>query len=117
MGRVTAAVQRKTRRKKVLKSAKGFTGSRKNLFKVAKETLFRAMAYNYRDRKVKKRTMRGLWITRISIASKDIGVNYSQFMEGLTKAGIKLNRKILADLAVNDKDTFKKIVEMTKQAN
>lgn len=117
MSRVTVAVPRNARRKKILKSAKGFSGRRKNTFKIAKETVLRALAYNYRDRKVKKRTMRGLWICRISIASKEYGTNYSRLIDGLTKANIGLNRKILADLAVNDKDTFKKLVDITMQAN
>ena len=115
MSRVTVAVQRKKRIKKLLNKAKGFTGRRKNLLKSAKETLQRALAYNYRDRKVKKRNMRGLWITRISIASKENGLNYSQMIDGLTNSDIKLNRKILADLAVNDKETFKKLTEIAKE--
>lgn len=114
MSRVTTAVQRKARKKKILKQAKGFTGRRKNLLKAAKETLFRALAYNYRDRKVKKREMRKLWITRVAIAVKEHGLGYSQFINGLNKSNIKLNRKILADIAVNDKDTFKKLVEIAQ---
>ncbi|MCK5706131.1 MAG: 50S ribosomal protein L20 [Candidatus Aureabacteria bacterium] len=116
MGRVTVSVQTRARRKKVLKLAKGFTGGRKTLFKNAKETLQRAMVFNYRDRKVKKRNMRGLWITRISIASKENGLNYSQLMNGLLKSDIRLNRKILADLAVKDKETFKKLIEAAKES-
>ncbi len=117
MSRVTSAVQRKARKKKILKQAKGFTGRRKNLLKAAKETLFRALAYNYRDRKAKKREMRKLWITRITIAAKENGIGYSQFLNGLNKSNIRLNRKMLADIAVSDKDTFSKLVEIAKKGS
>ena len=115
MPRVTTSVQSKARKKKIFKQTKGYTGRRKNLLKAAKETLYRALAYNYRDRKVKKREMRGLWITRISIAAKENGIGYSKFINGLEKAKVKLNRKVLADIAVNDKETFKQLVELAKQ--
>lgn len=116
MSRVTVAVQRKAKKRKLQKQTKGFIGGRRNLLKAGKETLKRAMAYSYRDRKVKKRTMRALWILRISIASKENGCNYSQLINGLTKVDIKLNRKILADLAVNDKNTFKQLTEIAIKA-
>jgi large subunit ribosomal protein L20 len=116
MSRVTSSVTSRARKKKVFKRAKGFTTRRKNTLKSAKETIKRALVYSFRDRKARKRDFRSLWITRISIASKENGLRYSQLISGLLKSNIKLNRKILADLAVQDKATFKKLVEIAKKA-
>jgi large subunit ribosomal protein L20 len=116
MSRVTFSVPRHKRKKKLFRKTKGYTTGRKNLLRTAEETLTRGLVYQFRDRKAQKRQIRGLWITRISIASKENGSNYSQLTRGLKKADIRLNRKILADLAVNDKETFKQLVEMVKKA-
>ncbi|MGE4357721.1 MAG: 50S ribosomal protein L20, partial [Candidatus Omnitrophota bacterium] len=100
--------------KKMLKQAKGYWGLRSKLYRRAKETVQRALVYSYRDRRAKKRQFRRLWITRISIACKNHGISYNRFINGLKKAKIELDRKILADLAVNDSAVFSKLVEMSK---
>jgi len=114
MPRVKHAVATHKRHKKILKQAKGYWGSRSKLYRRAKETVQRALVYSYRDRRRKKRAFRELWITRISIACKNLGISYSRFIHGLTKAKVMLDRKILADLAVNDLPTFGKLVELAK---
>jgi len=114
MARVKHRVSTKKKKKRVLKAAKGFRGGRSKLYRTAKETVMRAEAYSYRDRKVKKRTFRALWITRINAACKINGIGYSRFINGLLKAKIKLDRKILAELAVSNKAAFKKLVEIVK---
>ncbi len=114
MSRATNAPASRRRRKKILKLAKGFRGGRSKLYRTAAETVKRSLAYNYRDRKVKKRIFRGLWIIRINNAAKINGISYRNFMEGLKKANVELNRKMLADLAVNDAHTFKKIVDVVR---
>jgi large subunit ribosomal protein L20 len=116
MPRVTSAVRRKRRKRTVLKLAKGFRGGRSKLFKSATEAVDRSLRYAYRDRKVRKRTFRRLWIARINAASRQHGMSYSRLMDGIQKAGIGLNRKVLADMAVSDANGFAKIVEMAKQS-
>ena len=114
MARVKRGVTAGRRHKKVLKKAKGFRGRRGNVYRVAKQAVMKAGQYAYRDRRNKKREFRALWITRINAASRDAGVTYSQFMAGLKKAGIEVDRKVLADLAVFDKPAFGKFVEQAK---
>ncbi len=115
MPRAKYSVPSKKRRKKVLKLAKGFWGRKSKLYRVAKTTLLKALQYAYRDRKVKKREFRNLWIARISAACKQRNISYSRFIQGLKKSNILLNRKILAYLAVNDSEAFDKIVETAKK--
>ena len=114
MARVKRGVQAKARHKKVLKQAKGFRGARSRTYKVAKQAVMRAGQYAYRDRRVKKRVFRSLWIVRINAAARDNGLTYSQLIAGLKKANINLDRKVLASLAVNDKEAFSLIVEQAK---
>ncbi len=114
MPRVKFAVARKKRKKRLLKQTEGYWGGRSNLFRKASETYVRAMAYAYRDRKCRKREFRKLWITRINAAVRARGVSYSRFINGLLKAGIEVNRKMLAELAVRDKDAFDKVVDLAK---
>ncbi|MFL2706556.1 MAG: 50S ribosomal protein L20 [Gammaproteobacteria bacterium] len=114
MARVKRGVQAKARHKKVLKQAKGFRGARSRTYKVAKQAVMRAGQYAYRDRRVKKRVFRSLWIVRINAAARDNGLTYSQLITGLKKANIDLDRKVLASLAVNDKEAFSLIVEQAK---
>ncbi|MFZ0489477.1 MAG: 50S ribosomal protein L20 [Salegentibacter sp.] len=114
MPRSVNSVAKRARRKKVLKQAKGYFGRRKNVWTVAKNAVDKAMLYAYRDRKVKKRNFRSLWIMRINAAARVNGMSYSQFMGGVKAAGIELNRKVLADLAMNHPEAFKAIVEKVK---
>jgi len=114
MPRVKRGVTARARHKKVIDQAKGFRGRRKNVYRIAKEAVMKAGQYAYRDRRNKKRDFRALWITRINAASREAGVSYSQFMAGLKKAGIEIDRKVLADLAVLDKAAFGRIVEQAK---
>lgn len=114
MPRSVPSVASRARRKKVLKSAKGYWGRRKNVWTVAKNAVDRAMAYSTRDRKQKKREFRALWIQRINAAAREEGLSYSQFMGKLAKANITINRKVLADLAMNDEAAFKAIVAKIK---
>ena len=108
MARVKRGVQAKKRHKKVLKQAKGYRGARSRTYKVAKQAVMRAGQYAYRDRRQKKRVFRSLWIVRINAAARENGISYSKLIAGLKKANIELDRKTLADLAVNDKeDIFK----------
>ena len=111
MPRVTKAKIAKKRHQKILKSTKGHYGARSRLYKTAKQSNIKALQYAFRDRKNRKRNFRNLWIARINAASRDLGVPYSVFINSLNKNNIILNRKILADIAVNDKDTFKKVVK------
>ena len=115
MPRAVSGPVTRHRRKKILKQAKGFRGTKSKQFKKAKETLERALKYAYRDRRVKKREFRKLWIVRINAAVRADGLTYSRFILGLKKANINLDRKILADLAVNDPESFKIIIEKTKE--
>jgi large subunit ribosomal protein L20 len=114
MVKVRSAVARKKRHKKVLKLAKGYRGARGNIFRRAQETRLRAMAYAYRDRRTRKREFRSLWIVRIGAAARLNGLSYNQFVAGLKKAGVQLDRKILADLAVRDSHAFTALVELAR---
>lgn len=114
MARVKHRVSSKKRRKRVLKAAKGFRGGRSKLFRTAKETVIRAKAYAYHDRKLKKRSFRALWIARINAACRAHGVKYSQFINGLSKAKVLLDRKTLAGLAVSNKTVFKRLIDLVK---
>lgn len=114
MPRSVNSVAKRARRKKVLKQAKGFFGRRKNVWTVAKNAVDKAMLYSYRDRRTKKRNFRSLWITRINAGAREHGMSYSQFMGSLKKAGIELNRKVLADLAMNHPEAFAAIVNKIK---
>ncbi len=116
MSRVKRGVNARNRHKKVLAQAKGFRGRRGNVFRVAKQAVMKAGQYAYRDRRNKKRVFRSLWITRINAACREQGMSYSQFIAGLNKASIGLDRKVLADLAVNDKAGFAAIVAQAKSA-
>src|ERR1700752_5295661 len=114
MPRVKRGVTARARHKKVLALAKGFRGRRKNVFRIAKEAVMRAGQYAYRNRRTKKRVLRPLWIARINAASRGLGVTYSKFMAGLKKAQIEIDRKVLAELAVNDPAAFGSIVAKVK---
>jgi large subunit ribosomal protein L20 len=107
-------VTARARHKKVLEKAKGFRGRRGNVFRIAKQAVMKAGQYAYRDRRVKKREFRRLWIARINAAAREAGMTYSKFMAGLKKAAIDIDRKVLADLAVRDKPAFGRIVEQAK---
>lgn len=116
MPRVKRGVTAHRRHKKILKQAKGYYGARSRIYRVAKQAVIKAGQYAYRDRRVKKRTFRALWITRINAASRANGLNYSRLIAGLKKAEIALDRRILADLAVHDKEAFAAVVERAKAA-
>ena len=116
MARIKGALATRKRRKKILKLAKGYYGAKSKLFKTAKEAVMKSGQYAYIGRRQKKRDFRRLWITRISAAAKMNGMNYSTFMNGLKKAGITLNRKMLAELAVSDAAAFTALVEKAKAA-
>ncbi len=116
MPRVKGGVTAKRRHKKVLAQAKGYRGARSRTFKVAKQAVAKAGQYAYRDRKVRKRQFRRLWITRINAAARIHDLSYSRFMDGLKKADIELDRKVLADLAVRDKMAFGQLAEQAKSA-
>ncbi len=111
MPRVTKSKTAKAKHKKTLKSAKGYYGARSRLFKTAKQSNIKALQYAFRDRKNKKRNFKALWISRINAGSRLLDVPYSQLIDGLNKNNIKLNRKILSDLAVNDYSAFEKVVK------
>lgn len=115
MARVKKGVTAHRRHKKILKLAKGYRGSKSKLFKKANETVMKALYYARRDRRAKKGEFRKLWIARINAAARINGISYSQMINGLTKAGIQINRKMLADLAVNDMPAFGKLVETAKE--
>lgn len=115
MARVTHAVSSRRRRKKILKQAKGYRGAHGTALRAARLNVERALQYAYRDRRVRKRQFRSLWITRINAATRMHGLSYSRFMDGLKKAGIDLDRKVLADLALNDPHGFSKIVELARR--
>ena len=114
MTKVKFKVAGRKRRKKILKKAKGQFGGRSKLYRTARESVQKGMYYSYRDRKQKKRLFRNLWIARINAGCKADGLSYSKFMNGLKKAKVALNRKILADLAVNDKKAFSELTELAK---
>jgi large subunit ribosomal protein L20 len=112
--RATNSVSSRRRRKKVLKQAKGYWGARSRLFRTAQEAVDRAQRYAYRDRRTRKRDLRRLWITRINAAARLNGLSYSQLIYGLGRAGVEINRKILADLAVRDPETFAAVAAEAK---
>ena len=114
MPRVKSGVQAHARHKKVIKAAKGYYGRRKSCFRVATQAVDKARQYAYRDRKVKKRDFRSLWIVRINAAAREHGLSYSRFMNGLSLAGVELDRKVLADIAVRDADGFAKLAETAR---
>ena len=114
MPRVKRGVTAKARHKKVLSQSVGFRGRRNNVYRIAKEAVMKAGQYQYRDRRQKKREFRALWIARINAAVRELGMSYSVFMNGLKKASIDIDRKVLADLAVHDKTAFSKIAEQAK---
>ncbi len=116
MARVKGALATRKRRKKTLKLAKGYFGAKSKLFKTAKEAVMKSGNYAYIGRRLKKRDFRRLWITRISAAAKINGMNYSTFMNGLKKAGVQINRKMLAELAVNDAAGFATLAKAAKKA-
>ena len=111
MPRITKSVTAKTKHKKVLSLTKGHYGARSRLYKTAKQSNIKSMQYAFRDRKNRKRTFRSLWIARINAGSREMGISYAKLINSLSKKNIKLDRKILSDLAVTDNPTFKKVVE------
>ena len=117
MARVKRGVQARRRHKKILKQAKGYYHARRKVFRVAKQAVTKALQYAYIGRKQRKRQFRRLWITRINAAARVQGMSYSRFMAGLKKAGVDINRKVLADLAVHDLDAFARIAELAKGAD
>lgn len=116
MPRVKRGVTARARHKKVLKAAKGYYGARSRTFRVANQAVIKAGEYAYRDRKAKKRVFRQLWIARINAQSRAEGMTYSQFMAGLKKSGIEMDRRVLADMAMHDKAAFAQVVEQAKAA-
>lgn len=116
MPRATNSAASRKRRKRVLKAAKGFRGARSKLFRYAKDAVRKAKQYHYRDRKNRKRTFRALWITRINAAARNHGLSYNRLVEGLAAAGVEVDRKVLADIAVHDDDAFGKVVEQARAA-
>lgn len=114
MPRAKGGVKTRRRHKKILKKAKGYVGGRHRLYRTARETVLRAGAFAYRDRRAKKRRFRSLWIIRINAAARALGISYGAFMNGLKKAGIALDRKILAELAVTDPAAFAKLAETAR---
>lgn len=116
MSRVKKQVKSRRRRKKVLKAAKGYVGGRKRLHRTAKEAVNRGMAYSYRDRRTKKREFRRLWIIRINAAAREHGLSYSRLMHSLKQAGIELDRKVLADMALHDPEGFAEVVQKAASA-
>ena len=111
MSRVTKSVTAKAKHKKVLSSTKGHYGARSRLFKTAKQSNIKSLQYAFRDRKNKKRSLRSLWVSRINAGSRDLGTSYSKLINSLSQKNIKLNRKILSEIAISDNPTFKKVVE------
>lgn len=115
MARVKRSVHARKKRRKVLEEAKGYYGRKSSSYKLAKEQVMRSGAYAYRDRRVRKRDFRRLWITRINAAARLEGMSYSQLINGLNNAGVEVNRKMLADIAVNDRDGFRRFVEIARE--
>lgn len=116
MPRVKRGVTARKRHKKILKKAKGYYGARSRVYRVAKQAVIKAQQYAYRDRKQRKRQFRALWIIRINAAAREYGMSYSQFINGLKKAEIEIDRKVLADLAIQNKNAFAAIAEKVKAA-
>ena len=117
MPRVTRGFKARRRRNRVLKLAKGYRGGKSRLFRTATEAVDKALQYAYRDRRNKKRDFRRIWVTRISAGAKMNGINYSKFMGGLKKAGVELDRKVLANMAILDAPAFTQVVNLAKEAN
>ena len=117
MARVKRGVVAGRRHKKILKKAKGYFNARRKVFRTAKQAVIKAGQYAYRGRREKKREYRALWITRINAAARINGMSYSQFMHGLSLAGVELDRKVLADIAVRDADTFRRFAEVAREAS
>ena len=117
MPRVKRSVAARKKRRKVLGQAKGYWGLKKSSYRYAKEQVDHSLTYAYRDRKTKKRMLRRLWIVRINAAARQEGMSYSQFMHGLKEAGIELDRKVLADIAVRDAETFTRFCEVAREAS
>jgi large subunit ribosomal protein L20 len=116
MPRATNAVARRRRKKKTLKQAKGYWGRKHSSYRFANEQLMRSGAYAYRDRRVRKRDFRRLWITRINAAARQEGMSYSELIHGLDEAGVEVNRKMLAEIAVSDPEGFRRFVELAREA-
>ncbi len=116
MARVKRGTTTKARHKRILEQAKGYYGRRKNTIRIARQAVEKAGQYAYRDRKVKKRSFRALWIQRINAAVRQEGLTYGQFMHGLKLAGIELDRKVLADIAVRDAETFRRFADTAREA-
>lgn len=116
MPRAIDGTKKKKRRQKLLKQAKGYWGRRSNLFRTAKDAVAKSLSYAYRDRRTRKRNFRALWITRISAACRQQGMNYSGFIHGLELAGIQINRKAISNLAIEDQKAFSALVEKARQA-
>jgi len=114
MPRATNAPASRRRRNRIVRQARGYWGARKNLYRTAREAVERAGRYAYRDRRLKKRDFRQLWIARINAAARQNGISYSRFIDGLKKADVEVNRKVLADIAVNDSEAFAKLVDVAK---
>ncbi|UCG53660.1 MAG: 50S ribosomal protein L20 [Candidatus Latescibacterota bacterium] len=117
MPRTKHSVTSRERRRRYLKAAKGFYGGRSKLYRTAREAVERSLAYSYRDRRQRKRDFRKLWIARINAAARLNGLSYNRFISGLKKADVNINRKMLAEMAVNDQDGFKNLTELAKSAN
>ena len=116
MPRVKRGVTARARHKKIISKAKGYRGRRKNVFRVANQAVNRAAQYEYRDRRQRKRQFRRLWITRINAAARQCGLTYSRFMNGLSKAGVEVDRKVLADIAVHDMAAFKQLADQAAKS-
>jgi large subunit ribosomal protein L20 len=116
MSRVKRGVTSHAKHKKVIKAAKGYFGRRKNTIRIAKQAVEKANQYAYRDRRVRKRNFRALWIQRINAGARELGLTYSRFIDGLSKAGIEVDRKVLADLAVKEPEAFKALADKAKAA-
>lgn len=116
MARVKRGVTSRRRHKKILRQAKGYYGNRSKIFRVANQSVMRSLQYAYAHRRLRKRDFRKLWIARINAAARMNGMSYSRFINGLTKAGVEINRKVLADLAISDAKAFSDLVEVAKKA-
>jgi len=116
MSRIKRGVTSHAKHKKVIKAAKGYRGRRKNTIRVARQAVEKAAQYSYRDRRVRKRNFRSLWIQRINAASREVGLTYARFIDGLSKAGVEVDRKVLADIAVKEPEAFKALAEKAKAA-
>ncbi|HIG07279.1 MAG: 50S ribosomal protein L20 [Methylococcales bacterium] len=116
MARVKRGVTARARHKKILKQAKGYYGARSRVYRVAKQAVIKAGQYAYRDRKQRKRQFRALWIVRINAAARECGLSYSRFMNGLSKANVEIDRKVLADIAVHDSEAFAELAKLAQKS-